>query len=266
MIKLMRLTVQKIAVLLKLQELGLAPEGEPAVQVYQLDPSDTIRRAVYAIQDESAETRRFTPGQLVKELEELLTQVQPSGDASLLIDRMVEILQEPFVINRMTADALLALRRAILTPSEVGELRSSLAKGEGRCGCGKKFQHGEMVTFYNNGEWNGRLLYCTQCSPPSYQACSHEGCSGMVRFKMPHVQCKEHAGKKKDQIAQPVEQVRVAPAVRWDPEGFGLVPLDDFPQNVVQIREGAPPAPAAQAERRWMENILRRVEGGDAPR
>lgn len=170
-----RNTVAQILAALKLsqwvaQNQGLRTGEKTAFEVY-----DYIVGSRYRLNN-------WTDGEDAKSLDSLITDVeqnlasaealdgQPSFDKTL-IDVVVEILRLPYAANCINGKTLTALRKAILAPDEIRELKLELARKEAFCpGCNRTLQQGEMgsVSFRDGAV----TIFCAACSKPHLIKCS----------------------------------------------------------------------------------------------
>lgn len=98
------------------------------------------------------------------------------NDESDLLDVIVNMLRLP-TNSYISGSILRTLRDAILTPSELGELRQTL-KNTARCACGHEFKSGEMISPVVDGD--ALVLQCTNCARPQYVRC--DSCDTLVPF------------------------------------------------------------------------------------
>ena len=123
-------------------------------------------------------------------------------DDSDLLDTIVGILRLPY-LGGFSSSAVKPLRDAILTPSELSELRK-LAKSAAKCSCGHAFESSEMVTVNVSGDGQVSLV-CTACVRPSYVRCDY--CDTLVpavraNIKVGNVECGCQKKKKLAEQAQ----------------------------------------------------------------
>lgn len=95
-----------------------------------------------------------------------------------LIDTLVDILQMPFSGNFLNLKVVKAIRKAILTSSELESLKAMSEKRELSCkDCGHRFVNGEAVTLSRTGHGDVQL-FCVKCVTPLYLPCS--SCEGGI--------------------------------------------------------------------------------------
>lgn len=88
-------------------------------------------------------------------------------DASL-VDLIVQTLQLPNVKGVLGGKNLESLKKALLLPEELSNLRAGLESKETSCaGCSRTLVDHEMTTYFK-----GEGLYCYRCVAPRYASCS----------------------------------------------------------------------------------------------
>jgi hypothetical protein len=93
------------------------------------------------------------------------------NDDSDLLDLIVNALKLPFT-GSFGGNALKALREAVLTPSELSDLRKLYRAGS-KCSCGHEFTTNEMVSA--TVAQDAITLKCTKCARPQVGRCDHCG-------------------------------------------------------------------------------------------
>lgn len=93
------------------------------------------------------------------------------NEDSDLLDLIVNALKLPFTSN-FGANGLKALRDAVLTPSELGDLRRQY-RLIAKCSCGHEFMNNEMVSATIASD--AITLRCTKCARPQFGRCDHCG-------------------------------------------------------------------------------------------
>lgn len=178
------------------RELGREIENSPTP-----DSPIQVMQAVYNMDD--AGDRNWTPLQVRDELVNIvkLASSRKTEDFTMLIDHLVQALQQPFAMNRMTGEYLSMLKQALLTPQELGELKEYLKKNEHRCaGCDRKFVQSEMVTFYV-GDMGERSILCVNCMAPAHKPCKDPSCNQMVPFQVKPANCRLHKEGAKAEVS-----------------------------------------------------------------
>lgn len=215
---------------------------------------------------------RFDGQTLNQELDELIREMAgilreagkpcPDGD---LIDAMVRVLQMPYPRSTLTQRQLQELRAAILVPSEMAKVATTLAERELRCHtCGHHFESGEMASVAR--ESGDVFLFCTRCQRPSLVACDEETCED-VSMEVPtnlrkvlqkRFTCPTHGEHKEGEAEAPSPaRQRIAEQLRRDRARIVHMPLTwPTPANEPVPAEGV----AAQLQA--AANRLRQA-GGD---
>lgn len=143
-------------------------------------PEETRDALYLAIRTVRNEQR--SGGDVVKQIYKGL-EVQLRGGAvkeETLIDRMVNVLQRPFVRNVLSYEAIASLRKIFLTQEELSKLDTILTTAETCCtGCGKRLSHREMMTI-NRQQRSSSDIQCVKCNPPQLIPCTHAGCTKCV--------------------------------------------------------------------------------------
>lgn len=101
-------------------------------------------------------------------------------DSSLIIDRVAEILLNPFARPMLAGKLLEQLRKAVLNPEEIVGLDDRIRARELHCeGCQRPFTSGEVVSFNSDPDNRGRQkvsLFCVRCLTPRFVTCNGKGC------------------------------------------------------------------------------------------
>jgi len=106
---------------------------------------------------------------LVDRLSEINSGTKEDAD---LIDAMVQALQLPYARSTFSARTFLALRKALLLPSEMTAVTTRIKQREISCGgCNHVFRRGEMITF--SAEGTDVVMLCTRCQLPVYMSCKN---------------------------------------------------------------------------------------------
>lgn len=105
------------------------------------------------------------------EVDEIRAQVkdQLAHPGLSVIDKIHELLAGRFARNVISGDVLVAVRKAILNPSELRKLDAenrTFACG----GCGRRIDSGELVTF--RAQAGDSLIFCVNCQEPELAPCS----------------------------------------------------------------------------------------------
>lgn len=101
--------------------------------------------------------------------QQLISQTRNNGSSDL-IDIIVDILRSPYAMNTITPKVVKSLRKAILTPDELGALKTIVKEREMTCHqCQHKFVSGEAVVFTDDGDFV--KLSCMNCMRPELMAC-----------------------------------------------------------------------------------------------
>lgn len=175
----------------------------------------------------------FQPQGLFLELLQARTLNPQGADMSPLIETMVEMLQQPFLQNRITRDDIAKLRKAILTPEELGDMRAELRLVEFRCfQCKRPFQSREAMT-WNHDAHSNVILYCTSCLPAQLKPCGHEGCVNKCATLVRSGTCAEHRTKK-EEVPENAQEVPGG-VHQLDPEG-GIIGI--MPNEVREMEPG----------------------------
>lgn len=92
-----------------------------------------------------------------------------------LIDTVVYMLQLPWLQNRLGRDVISALRKAILTPSELTKFKEEVKKGELQCtGCGNVLLPETLMTLHRTG--GSICIMCSACVQPANMMCQCGKC------------------------------------------------------------------------------------------
>lgn len=100
------------------------------------------------------------------------------GDMSI-IATIIEVLGLPWTGNRLGQEAIPALRKAILRPSEIANFQKIVKESFQCIGCGHKFVGNEAAVM-QRGSNNEIRISCIRCVLPSYGACS--SCGDVAAF------------------------------------------------------------------------------------
>ena len=108
-------------------------------------------------------------------LDQLVEQLSKETNDVDLIDTIVRILGLPYATSYVSEKTLTSLKKAILLPGELVNLKNSLKEQELHCGnCHKELISGEMVTFSKGGLGGVKdsvNFWCANCLLPTYVAC-----------------------------------------------------------------------------------------------
>lgn len=118
-----------------------------------------------------------------------------------LIEKLVDILQQPFALQRLQGEGLKKLQKVMLTTEEKSKL-GGLEIAELRCiQCGRDFEVYEGATLMNAG--SGKFGFaCFSCRTPMYQSCAKKDCTAhphMVADVEP-ILCQEHQAELQAQV------------------------------------------------------------------
>lgn len=111
---------------------------------------------------------------LIEDLGRQLDQAQANQNVDgAIIDEVVKMVSMTFGRNTIHGETLNHLRRTLLIPEELSELRTKLDRAELRCyGCGRRLQDGEMVTLnVQEGRNRDVAVTCVYCRPPDFVPC-----------------------------------------------------------------------------------------------
>ena len=142
-------------------------------------------------------------------------------DDSDLLDTIVGILRLPY-LGGFSSSAVKLLRDAILTPSELGELRK-IAKSSAKCSCGHVFESSEMTSVHIDGSGTVSII-CTACNRPEYIRC--DSCDTLVpavraNIKVGRVDC---GCQRKKKLAEQQQTAAHPPGIILDEAGPGPTP------------------------------------------
>lgn len=84
-----------------------------------------------------------------------------------LVDTIARAIQTSNARNSLSGQALDILRKALLVPDEVRELKRVLASERACSSCGHKFLNGEMSAFLQGADGGGSFC-CIRCQRPMY--------------------------------------------------------------------------------------------------
>jgi hypothetical protein len=137
------------------------------------------------------------------------------GDVSI-ISTIIEILGLPWTGNRLGSEAIAALRKAILRPSEVANFQK-VAKESFQCtSCGHKFV-GNEAAIVQRGAQNELRINCIRCQLPTYGACgtcgesaqiTAIGAAALATTKFVSCDCGSSKGRKKESLLNDANTLR----------------------------------------------------------
>ena len=171
-------------------------------------------------------------------LDQLVEQLSKETNDVDLIDTIVRILGLPYATSYVSEKTLTSLKKAILLPGELVNLKNSLKEQELHCGnCHKELMSGEMVTFSKGGFGikDAVNFWCVNCKTPDYVACPN---------------CKEHVVDMPVGVTKGLRKRK--PCAACEAGANGEVPVvNEVPEPVVmRIRAGANAAPP-----RWHDYV-----------
>ncbi len=142
------------------------------------------------LQHQANEYGYLDPYYLITEpLEQIVPQVltgQPAGETTL-VEKVIEILQQPYSSSRLTVPVISALKKALLTTEETIGLEARLAKTDlACCRCGGGFEPNEMATYRQGG------FLCAACLLPEVQACQQANCGTKHTIQLKPRVCPDH--------------------------------------------------------------------------
>jgi len=119
-------------------------------------------------------TNQSIAEELVKQLDRTGSGINADGAA---IDEVIHLLRLAYPRNRLDPGTISYLRRLLLSPEEISEVRTSLAQREIHCAaCKRRLTSGEMVSLQIPSEGRASLdgvaLYCVRCNTPEVMASS----------------------------------------------------------------------------------------------
>lgn len=207
------------------------------------DPSemDTICAAYHAVNNNFANKQQ---DQVIEDLAKQLQQARSgaSSDGELL-NQVIKILSLAFPRNQLNHGTITLLRRLLLTPEELTEIRTALTKVELQCaGCKRQLQVGEMITLSINQNrrdlaLEGAALLCLNCYRPEWipSTCnrnhwirlSKKMLIGMPKA-LPCHQCQEEEQPIIEERPRQVETAAATPTAEQERRGIEEGPQDNI--------------------------------------
>lgn len=196
----------------------------------------------------------------VGSMQEQLDRPQFHGE---VVERLAEIVARPNARSILSGEALVRMRRALLSPREMAELEATTRKGVGCINCGRKIASHELCTI------DGMNIYCYRCIKPAYLSCK---CGDLKKLDLnakilrTQRECKLcHRIEKGEAPAAPADPLlgdaRDAALPQWRagrldpprPRGFAANPLRQpqarqFVWNGNQVEAAPPPQPNFRIE------------------
>lgn len=108
----------------------------------------------------------------IQDLTEQVMSTETSNGDQPLLDSIVDLLQLPWTGNRIGAETLDTMRKAILRPSEVNNFAKVSREAFVCSACSHKFTSRELGCLVR-GANNNLLMQCMNCASPAYAACPH---------------------------------------------------------------------------------------------
>jgi hypothetical protein len=107
-----------------------------------------------------------------------------------LVQIVIALLKHPLPASRLNKATLAKLRKALLSPEELSEIRQQLENAISCIMCGQEIVQRETAGFFTN-EAGQHGLACGRCLG-HYAKCAHEGCNELVRIPRQYVTCHAH--------------------------------------------------------------------------
>lgn len=191
-----------------------------------------------------------TSGQeLIDLLVKMLTEEPAEKD---LIDKIVDTLGLPFVVNRMGSSTIRALRDAVLLPSEIDAFERSLEE-HWQCGaCHHTFDVGEVTALRRDSNGQAQVR-CSNCVDLMYMACDsgkHQvGIPSSIRNKLLKLAsdceaCRTEARRASEELADPMA---IPSSLRQAAASLGQTPT--------RVGTAAARLDAAESIRRWQNSM-----------
>jgi hypothetical protein len=168
------------------------------------------------------------------------TEVERRDHTIDIADMIATKLGLPFSNQLLGAGAITSLRKALLTPAELGNFKATIDLSDRRCAeCGRRFLNREVVTFDDSG--GKASIFCTACLTPVSCPCS--SCDGTATLTQATqrkltggIACKTCKDKKKQEQVAAFEEL---PDQEVNNEIVPIVAATDIPNWPPNIT-GAP--------------------------
>jgi hypothetical protein len=182
-----------------------------------------------------------------------------------IADMIATKLGLPFSRHVLSGEAITSLRKALLTPAELGNFKATIDLSDRRCaGCERRFLDRELVTFNDSG---GEVsIFCATClSPVSYPCSSCGGIATLAKAtqrKLTGGACKACRDKRKQE-----QNVAAFEELPNQEVNNGVVPIAveaDIPNWLPDVT--AAPTPAAWGIQPQHPPVHPRGNPNDEPR